>query len=217
MSLIPVIEEVIRRRFPQTIESGIVQSLSGNVANVYISGSKQSVPAFFNEQSPPEQGDSCVLIKSNRAAPWVIITSYTQYNRGHSVNKITTPVDLVGATRSTNTKTAAGGGTTASTSLYGETLRITIRTRGGALLVAYSGYGTGSNSTARRFQARIQIDGSTKSEFIHQWPTTGSFQAGVFLLGMLEKPSPGNHVVTLETYATVANVTLSGILHAVEL
>lgn len=217
MNIIPVIEEVMRRRFPQTIESGTVLSISGNVAKVYISGSKQPVPAFYSENAPPEQGDDCVLIKANRAAPWVIITSYSQRNRGHSVNKQIAPAELVGATRTTNAKSVSGGGTTTSTSLYEEKLRIVIRTRGGSLLVAFSGTGTGSSSTARRLQVRIMVDGSQAAEFIHQMPTTGSFQAGVTLFGIVSRLPLGNHIVTLESYATAASVTLSGVLHAAEL
>lgn len=216
-NLISVIEEVLRRRVPQTIESGTVLSVSGNIAKVYISGSKQPVPAFYNEGSPPEQGDDCVLIKANRAAPWVIISSYSQRNRGHSVNKQVPPAELIGAVRTTNSKSISGGGTTSSTSLYGEKLRIVIRTRGGSLFVGFSGYGTGSNNTARRLQVRILVDGSQATEFIHQMPTTGSFQAGVTLFGIVNRLPPGNHIVTLESYATAASVTLSGVLHAAEL
>jgi len=216
-NLVNVIQEVIRRTIPSTIESGTIQTISGGIAQVYISGSKQTVPAFFSSEAHPQQGDDCVLVKANRAAPWVILTSYAQRSRGHSNYDRDIPAHQLGATYYANVETIAGGGTTSSTTTYGEKLRIKIRTRGGAIVGAYNGYATGSNSTARILYARLSLDGDEIAQIQQQMPTAGGFHANMTLFGTAHPVKPGYHTLTLGTYASVASVSLSGILHALEI
>lgn len=79
---------------PQIIE-GRVEYAKDGVAQVYLTGASNVQPAVYDKRSNPSisKGDRCLMVRTNRTAKWVVITSYGSINEGNVVSGGTGQVD----------------------------------------------------------------------------------------------------------------------------